>query len=136
VTLYEPEDIEELSSSLDHPRNTRRIKREHDVQVSPPQDSTPRKRLKADATSPRNITSIKKHKPILQALDTPHPAPENWREVYDTIGKMRSQFTAPVDTMGCDQAKHQEIEPEVYRSVYFIPNESLTRQRTDGSQPS
>jgi len=92
--------------------------------------------LKADAASPRKVTSLKKPKPILQSLDSPHPTPENWREVYDTIGKMRSQFTAPVDTMGCDQAKHHEIEPEVYRSAYFIPSESLTRQRTDGFQPS
>jgi len=136
VTLYELADIEELSSSLDHPGKTRRIKREHDAQVPLPQESAPRKRLKADAASPRKITALKKPKPILQALDTPHPAPENWREVYDAIGKMRSQFPAPVDTMGCDQAKHHEVEPEVYRSTYFIPNESLTRQRTDGFQPS
>lgn len=139
VTLYEPADIEELSSSFDPPKKTRRIKRrDHDAQepLSYTQESTPRKRLKADATSPKKMISLKKTKLIPQALASPHPAPENWREVYDTIGKIRSRFMAPVDTMGCDQAKYQEIEPEVYWSVYSIQNENLTRRRTDGFQPS
>jgi endonuclease III len=57
--------------------------------------------------------SPQKPKAIKQALDKPHPAPEGWRETYDSIKEMRSQFPAPVDTMGCDTAKWKEMDPRV-----------------------
>ncbi|PFH53574.1 hypothetical protein AMATHDRAFT_137126 [Amanita thiersii Skay4041] len=53
-----------------------------------------------------------KSKPVPLALDKPHPAPEKWREVYDTIKEMRSRTVAPVDTMGCDQAQYKEEDPK------------------------
>jgi endonuclease-3 len=52
-------------------------------------------------------------KPIKQSLEVPHPAPENWRETYDMIKEMRSRITAPVDTMGCEQAQFKEQDPKV-----------------------
>ncbi|KAF9453738.1 DNA glycosylase [Macrolepiota fuliginosa MF-IS2] len=119
VTIYEPEDIEALSTSVspepipESSRRTKRIKREYDYE--PPASSTPRKRQKSDASIPRKVvkaTPPKKAKPIPQALAEPHPAPENWREVYDTIKEMRSRITAPVDTMGCDQAQRNESDPK------------------------
>jgi endonuclease III len=58
-------------------------------------------------------TSPRKPKAIKQALDKPHPAPEGWRETYDSIKEMRSRFPAPVDTMGCDTAKWKEMDPRV-----------------------
>jgi hypothetical protein len=57
--------------------------------------------------------SPQKPKAIKQALKNPHPAPERWRETYDSIKEMRSRFPAPVDTMGCDTAKWKEIDPRV-----------------------
>lgn len=57
--------------------------------------------------------SPKKPKRIPQSLDVPHPAPERWREAYDAIKEMRSRILAPVDTMGCNQAKWKEQTPEV-----------------------
>ncbi|KAF8643550.1 hypothetical protein AX16_008938 [Volvariella volvacea WC 439] len=68
--------------------------------------TTRRNSVKATAASP------KKRKRIPQALDVPHPAPENWKEVYDLIKDMRSKITAPVDTMGCDQAQRHETDPK------------------------
>ena len=61
----------------------------------------------ADSPSP------KKKKSIQMALDTPHPAPANWREAYDKIKEMRQMYVAPVDTMGCATAQLREIDPKV-----------------------
>ena len=63
--------------------------------------------------SPSKAKSPSKPKPIPQSLAIPHPAPPNWREIYDTIKSMRSQFIAPVDTMGCAEAQTGETEPRV-----------------------
>jgi endonuclease-3 len=57
--------------------------------------------------------SPQKPKAVKQALEKPHPAPEHWRETYDSIKEMRSRFPAPVDTMGCDTAKWKEMDPRV-----------------------
>lgn len=59
--------------------------------------------------------SPRKPKPIAQSLETPHPAPKQWMEMYDAIKGMRSKITAPVDTMGCDRAQYKETEPKVRR---------------------
>ncbi len=121
VTIYEPEDIESSSlSSAPSPANERQRKRMKKEPVFETSPSSTRKLSprKFDASSPRKVVkptakSPKKPKPIPQALASPHPAPENWREVYDTIKKMRSRIAAPVDTMGCDQAQHKESDPKV-----------------------
>ncbi|KAF5349592.1 hypothetical protein D9756_008927 [Leucocoprinus leucothites] len=123
VTLFEPGDIEDSSPSPEPP--IKRIKTEHDTEAytSSAPRSTPRKRAKADARTPKKVVkaaSPKKPKLIPQALASPHPAPENWREVYDTIKDMRSRFTAPVDTMGCDQAQYQEIDPKNRRFSILV----------------
>ncbi|XP_006458690.1 hypothetical protein AGABI2DRAFT_63644 [Agaricus bisporus var. bisporus H97] len=87
-------------------------------------ESTPRKRQRTDASSPKKVVkgekSLKKPKPIPQALSIPHPAPEKWREVYDTIKDMRSRMTAPVDKMGCDQAQHKESDPKNRRFATLV----------------
>ncbi|KAF8162738.1 DNA glycosylase [Crassisporium funariophilum] len=76
--------------------------------------STPKK-SKSDVKS-----SPKKIKAIPQTLATPHPAPSNWRETYDAIKAMRSQFVAPVDTMGCDQAQWKESDPKNRRYATLV----------------
>ena len=66
------------------------------------------------ATSPVKAKSKSKtQKSVPTALATPHPAPENWEEVYMLIREMRSKIVAPVDTMGCDQAQYKESDPKV-----------------------
>ena len=71
---------------------------------------------RTSSASPRKPKAIKK------SLDKPHPAPEGWRETYDSIKEMRSRFPAPVDTMGCDTAKWKEIDPRVrwIRAKFFL----------------
>lgn len=136
VTIYEPGDIEApstsapLEASPESSRRTKRIKREHDTEASASSTPEPmsRKRQRADASAPRKVVraiSPKKPKPIPQALASPHPAPENWREVYDTIKEMRSRIAAPVDTMGCDQAQRGESDPKV-RPCHPLSHESRT----------
>jgi endonuclease III len=44
----------------------------------------------------------------------PHPAPDNWEEVYDMIKAMRNREIAPVDTMGCQIAGKVEKEPKAF----------------------
>jgi endonuclease-3 len=63
--------------------------------------------------------SPQKPKAIKQALEKPHPAPEQWRETYDSIKEMRSRYPAPVDTMGCDTAKWKEMDPRVRATVFL-----------------
>ncbi|KAK7438436.1 alpha,alpha-trehalase nth1 [Stygiomarasmius scandens] len=70
---------------------------------------------KSEGKAPAKAKSPKKPKPIPTALETPHPAPDNWKVVYDKIKEMRSKVTAPVDTMGCDQAQRGETDPRCRR---------------------
>ncbi|KAH8100342.1 DNA glycosylase [Cristinia sonorae] len=65
-------------------------------------------------------SSPKKVKSIPQSLETPHPAPVNWRDTYDTIKRMRAKIVAPVDTMGCDQAQNKETEPQNRRFATLV----------------
>ncbi|THH04467.1 hypothetical protein EW145_g5503 [Phellinidium pouzarii] len=48
-------------------------------------------------------------------LDEPHPAPSKWEETFNAIREMRKKYVAPVDTMGCDQAKYRETDPKARR---------------------
>jgi len=74
--------------------------------------ASPSKSKHSDANASPSKAKAKA-KPVPQELETPHPAPPNWREVYDMIKAMRSRFVAPVDTMGCAQAQTGEIDPRV-----------------------
>jgi endonuclease-3 len=58
--------------------------------------------------------SPQKPKAIKQALEKPHPAPEHWRETYNSTREMRSWCPTPVNTMGY-MAKWKEMEPRVCR---------------------
>ncbi|KAA8916271.1 hypothetical protein TRICI_001553 [Trichomonascus ciferrii] len=49
--------------------------------------------------------------------------PENWREVYERVKKMRAEVTAPVDTMGCErlpESVSSKITPKVHRFQLLI----------------
>lgn len=136
VTLFESE---EAATS---PRKSKRIKVETKVEEfieeafegkmqtnTPVPSSSAPKRQGSVNKSPRKV------KPVPQSLAVPHPAPEKWKETYDTIKQMRSRITAPVDTMGCDQAQFKESNPKVCQSRNFC--DSLTRQfpRTNALLP-
>ncbi|KAG7086375.1 hypothetical protein E1B28_002335 [Marasmius oreades] len=75
------------------------------------------KEMKVDRSPSK---SPRKSKPIPQSLKDPHPAPENWREVYDKIKEMRKNVIAPVDTMGCHQAQHAEKDPKNRRFAVLV----------------
>ena len=91
-------------------RSQKVVKAKMKIKATPDEEDSPKPSasLKGKAT-----TSPSKLKLIPQSLAVPHPAPPNWREVYDTIKSMRSQFIAPVDTMGCASAQTGETEPRV-----------------------
>ncbi|KAI6094823.1 DNA glycosylase [Pisolithus croceorrhizus] len=114
------------------PSTTRRrirVKREG-VEHDDPEDlanrlpaATIKKRAKATTSVTITETksrSPKKSKGIAQSLTVPHPAPDRWKEVYDTIKEMRSRIPAPVDTMGCDQAQWKEQDPKNSRFATLI----------------
>ncbi|KAF7324456.1 Endonuclease III-like protein [Mycena sanguinolenta] len=98
--------------------------------------SRPKKRVKVESTTPsgpsiskeaskspskRPSKSPQKSKTVYKKpLVTPHAAPPRWREVYDCIKEMRSQTSAPVDTMGCHMAQRYETEPKNKRFVTLV----------------
>jgi endonuclease-3 len=126
VTLFKLEnsdgDLEPGPSTP--PRRSKRVKVEEVVKVeelvdgelpvsdtkAAPATNKGKKKARSGRTP---SASPQKPKAIKQALDKPHPAPEGWRETYDSIKEMRSRFPAPVDTMGCDTAKWKEMDPRV-----------------------
>ncbi len=127
VTLFEQDDDVEPG-----PRRSKRIKLEAMEQTAPVpvrdiesevQDAgtSISESLKPEADNASKPTSsssksARKPKSVKKSLDTPHPAPADWRETYDTIKEMRSRFVAPVDTKGCDQAQLKETDPKVSRT--------------------
>ena len=80
--------------------------------------------------------SLKRAKPIQMDLVVPHPAPDRWRVVYDTIREMRKGIVAPVDTTGHHMAGQTETDPKVCTSdtslcvilnfVFFVCRSSAT----------
>lgn len=101
------------------PKTSKRVKiKVADVEDLVLSSPTKRKALSAGSSSPRKTKLYK------EALKTPHPAPDNWKEVYDLIHEMRSAMIAPVDTMGCEMAHFEGDDPKVrdirLRSVMVI----------------
>lgn len=121
VTLFKLEDVAQTSLDPEpSPRRAKRAKLDVDERIFDLEDvvldtsgSSTLKKSRSSSSPKKQGASPRKVKPIPQALDNPHPAPENWKEVYDAIKEMRSKIVAPVDTMGCDQAQLKEIEPKV-----------------------
>ncbi|EAU88217.1 DNA-(apurinic or apyrimidinic site) lyase [Coprinopsis cinerea okayama7 len=107
-------DLSPLSSAPSSPEPTRKTKGKARAQVKAELDFSP---AASRSTSP---TKKKSQKPIPQALAKPHPAPDNWKEVYDSIKKMRESIVAPVDTMGCAQAQYKETDPKNQRFATLV----------------
>ncbi|KAJ7221509.1 DNA glycosylase [Mycena pura] len=133
VTLYKVE--EDATRPPATPRRQTRVKIElEEVQAEPfpslspdaPEKSSeePTKSLSRKSSSPKKVTPHKK------ALETPHPAPARWREMYDAIKTMRSEIDAPVDTMGCQMAQRHETDPKV-RLFITLVSLILSPQTTD-----
>ncbi|KAF8328835.1 DNA glycosylase [Cantharellus anzutake] len=62
----------------------------------------------------------RKKKTIQMALETPHPVPNNWEEVYGLIKEMRQSMQAPVDVMGCDASMKEVGDPRTKRFSTLI----------------
>ena len=127
VTLFKLENSDgDLEPGPSTPsRRSKRVKVEEVIKVEEVADSDTKDASTADKgkkakTGRTPSASPRKPKTIKQALDKPHPAPEDWRETYDSIKEMRSRFPAPVDTMGCDTAKWKEMDPRVRRPLFFF----------------
>jgi endonuclease-3 len=113
VTLFEPE-LEDRSKRVKLLSDADSIvDLEDTIQVTSGVAEEPNPVSSALKLKRKDTSSPRKPKPIPQSLTTPHPAPSRWQETYDTIKEMRSRITAPVDTMGCDQAQHKESDPKV-----------------------
>ena len=120
VTLFKLEDLDSDSEPgpSASPRRSKRVKVEDvygdrgggEFSISTAKVADKGKKARSGRTPSR---SPQKPKAIKQALEKPHPAPEKWRETYESIKEMRSRFPAPVDTMGCDTAKWKEMDPRV-----------------------
>ncbi|KAF5344263.1 hypothetical protein D9758_012313 [Tetrapyrgos nigripes] len=112
-TVDEDEALSELSDVPDLPKAG-------PSKLTPKTSSKSRKTPSKAEGSPSKQKSPKKSKPIPSSLETPHPAPDNWKTVYDKIKEMRSKVVAPVDTMGCDQAHLQEADPKNRRYTTLV----------------
>jgi len=125
VTLYEAQDDAGPSTSRRRYTRSTRTKPE-DIAAEGTANELPLSKSKKERLEPKveavmtvvlaegvKHRSPKKPKKIPQSLDVPHPSPERWKEAYDSIKEMRSRITAPVDTMGCDQAQWKEQDPKV-----------------------
>ncbi|KAG1736923.1 DNA glycosylase [Suillus paluster] len=136
VTLYEAGNADQPSTSMSSSlKPSKRIKLEVESKSTDVLDpGTPSTSLRKtsrtlkleepvseeDTDSRVKSKSSKKTKPIPQSLETPHPAPPRWKEVYDAIKAMRAQTVAPVDTMGCDRAQHKEDDPKNRRFATLV----------------
>ena len=123
VTLYEAGDPDSAG-----PSNLRRPSR---VKQEPTDPETPGLDVSSDTKQGRTISKRQKHaktdvpdsdvsrkspkKPTSKpkGLDVPQPGPARWEDAYAAIKEMRSRVVAPVDTMGCDQARLTERDPKV-----------------------
>lgn len=95
------------------------IKEEH-VEIDVKDEERPKTVLKASAQNTvqsakisSKIAQIKEE--LEQPSETKKPKwePENWMEQLNRIKTMRSQWDAPVDTMGCDSNWDAESPPNV-----------------------
>ncbi|KAG1749554.1 DNA glycosylase [Suillus lakei] len=136
VTLFEAGNADQPSTSRSSSlKPSKRIKLEVESKTSDISDpGTPSTSLRKtsgtlkleetiseeDTNSRVKAKSPKKPKSIPQSLDNPHPAPPHWKEAYDSIKEMRAQTVAPVDTMGCDQAQHDEKDPKNRRFAVLV----------------
>lgn len=134
VVLFEASELSTAAGAYgsDSPRRSKRVKRVVDkvgkveeaegtlpssvTSVSSSAENecseSPKKQKSRKAMAERS-SSPKKNKPLRMELDEPHPAPAKWSETYEAINEMRKKYVAPVDTMGCDKAKLNELDPRV-----------------------
>ncbi|KAF9265935.1 DNA glycosylase [Marasmius fiardii PR-910] len=116
VKLEEDEDEFQQGSSQDLIVKSEPLERKIEVKT----ESGKSKGAKETKPGRSPSKSPRKSKPIPQSLKKPHPAPENWREVYGKIKEMRKTVIAPVDTMGCHQAQTAEQDPKNRRFAILV----------------
>ena len=84
---------------------------------------------------PVRVPSPEKPEAIKQALKNTQPAPARGRENYDAVKRCAGSSPVPVDTMGCDAANWNEMDPQVRHAYHGISsNHSLFNQPTITSQ--
>ncbi|XP_055551427.1 endonuclease III-like protein 1 [Wyeomyia smithii] len=64
-------------------------------------------------------------------FETTQWEPANWRQTLENIRQMRRDNLAPVDTMGCDQFKNDELIPAKSRRFHTLISLMLSSQTKD-----
>lgn len=94
--------------------NTRRNTRSKDVITQELPSEAQKKRKKNVKVSYDDDTAEKVESEYFNNT-TSQWTPENWEVMLDNIRKMRNDFDAPVDTMGCEQCVNQQDSSKVWR---------------------
>ena len=79
----------------------------------PNRKKKPHIKIEADVEISINLDKDKNESIVENKTETFQP--ENWEQVYNNILEMRKNFTAPVDSMGCERAHDDKAEPKVQR---------------------
>lgn len=117
-SIFDSQDVENSTPRASAAMVATQIKQIHEIESSNDgctSRPTKRKRKQYDTSAPRKAakSAFPRKTAAAGVITLPGQQPENWRTVYDTIKEMRSHFTAPADTMGCEQSKHKENDPKV-----------------------
>jgi len=119
--LWPPPESENFDTSLVPSTPTTSLKRKHDSPHNASQSSTitPARRsarkpvsTKSEASSP---VKRAKRSPIKRTTSAPKTIsttpPANWEQIYSITAAMRSEWPAPVDTMGCESLAEDHRSP-------------------------
>lgn len=91
-------------SKLEAPKNNRKNS------VSP--------RKKKDT---KEVAEIKQKVPVdVNDIENGGWEPNNWKEVWENILKMRKLYVAPVDSLGCEECPEKGVTPEVNKCDFEI----------------
>lgn len=83
------------------------------IQLEYEQDTSEADAAKTEAEQPAKRQKRAGWKPSAKA-------PTRWQEHYDNIKVMRSEKTAPVDTMGCEVLADRTAPPAVFRFQVLV----------------
>ncbi|KAF5349476.1 hypothetical protein D9756_008933 [Leucocoprinus leucothites] len=132
------DDIDDDSSG-----SRKRHKRYHKEDTNSIPAGAPCERLECTSSAPiaqsrgTTVKPAKESKSVLASIPTSsssQSAPDNWKEVYDTIKDMRSRITTAADKFGCEQSKRKERDPKNSRFttlVYLMLSSQTKDEVTD-----
>ncbi|XP_054719874.1 endonuclease III-like protein 1 isoform X2 [Uloborus diversus] len=83
---------------------------------------SPRKRrqVKSETNVVKSEKEAKTIKREVADIEDAAWEPDNWKEVWENILKMRKMYVAPVDSLGCEECPDKGVTPEVHRYQTLI----------------